>query len=231
MMAGLVIAALLLWSQLSGSSATPYVERVAPTAAARAELVSTAYHEAAHFVVLHALAPQAVVGVTIVPSERYQGAVFHAELSPEQVDVAGVLLYAGFWGEVLSGVAQAKARVGALKDLEKAAPLLEQFVEADRKPGPISTVRAGASPLDRARGHYQAQAFVRVSMMWGAVEGVANALLELGTLDRDAAVRAFEAGKSAPADEVRNRLLEGWRRSQEGDPEYARRRRAAVASE
>lgn len=216
---GLLAVVFVLSVRRDRAGSLSYLATVPTTGEERSELLATAYHEAAHFAVLYALLPEAVASVTIVPSRYALGAVFHAPLSAKHDDVAGVLYFAGFWGEVLSGVPQSKARLGAFSDFLKVAPVITQFVDEQRAPGMTSTVPGDAPPLEQARGHYQAQAFVRVTNLWGSIESIANALLRAGTLDREAVINAFLAGRDAPADEVRAKLLAGWRRSQAGEGE------------
>ncbi len=189
-----------------------------------AELRGTAYHEAAHFAVLYSLQPDAVREVTIIRSAHRLGAMFHTPFTPAQVDVAGVVFFAGCWGEVLSGVAQATAMRGAAGDFANAVPVIEQFVASRRRPGPVSMVPSSAPPMEQAQGHYQAQAFLHVSNLWGSIEAIATALLRHRRLDREAAVEAFNIGKTMPSADVRSRLVAGWRRSQAADERIARSR-------
>lgn len=182
-----------------GPALQPYVR----TEEQRRKLVLAAFHEAAHVVVLRTLLPHAfVLEVTIVPDGTFAGSVttltFKGQRPPTPAErrlelrAHAASNLAGMCVEELLGVPSLPAIRGALIDLLCARDRADLLVAYGHHP----TLRSRFG-LEKDR---QTRTLIELHLLttktlrrrWGAVEALAAALLEHGTLDGSAAIRTFE---------------------------------------
>ncbi len=204
-----------------------FVDREADDEPSRAGLRATAHHEAAHFVALWHLSPGHLGDcLTIVRTQNFLGRMLHTLPRPRDdasaADVEPLIAFAtmslaGRWGEILSGVAQLHTFPGARPDRAQARRAAERLLELGWRPRSFTTVERGGPPLDQLMGNLEARAMIVVGVHWGAIEAVAEALLDKGTLDREEALEAVRRGQLVPKDEQHARMVAGHRRSREAD--------------